>query len=475
MKRYIASLSVLGLMCAPALPVFAQVGPPMPSARGTMGEPQKNQEFRPQGENGPRPDPNQMRGGNPSGGDPRNGGNNGRVEVRPLLDTSRMNDRLGAPQDQRQNTQNENMQRRPQQKSGDEMMDRGSGVQDQNMMPQDDTRMSGDDRQQGVDMEERDAQMEQRRFEDMKRGASQFTKGVEMMKKQVDKMKGKLTACGIGLPSDLILALESSKALITKLQSAKTADELQESMEDLQDTGEAMREWGPKLGQLTRLCEMFKRADQDIKRLESDGKRLAKQAASNKKIDFTSFVKEYTDEVAKMKDTLKSSRSIAKDDPETALESLEDDFYGEMDNVMNIRRTVEMAANMAQGLKQAKKELTRFTTDIKRLKTKKIDTAEYQGMLNDLTKKFDELTVLVAKKGVRADDIEGALEEVHTLRQDLQDKIQEALGGDEFVPKIKEEKGFDFQVPKGFEKDPADTGMLFSKKKQQQTEKLASL
>ncbi len=306
--------------------------------------------------------------------------------------------------------------------------------------------------QQGPSEEEMQ-KMDERRFKDMKRGLSQFAKGIKMMKKSAAKTKAIVSKCGVSMPEELENALASADNLVGKIESAKTADELDEATESIEDVGSVMQEWGPKMGDLHRLCQMIKQSDKDLKQLDRSVKRAETRNKSNKKIDLSEIIAEYKAGVTALRQNLVEAKQLAKTDPESALEKIEDGFYGEMDNVRNSERAIDMALNVSQGLRDAAREIKNYQKQIDSLKKKKVDTAEIQGELNSLKTKIEELKSLVKTK-FDADDLVDVVEATFESREILQDALQELGAGPQMMPQIKVNKSYNTRVdlPDAFKK-----------------------
>lgn len=272
--------------------------------------------------------------------------------------------------------------------------------------------------------EEEMKKMDERRFNDMKRGLSQFSNGAKMMKKMLPKIKASINKCGVNLPEELTNALDQTDNLIGKINSAKNAEELDEVMNDIQDVGSVMQEWGPRMGDLTRLCQMLKQADRDSKRLDRDVKRIEAQVKANKKVDLSELAAEYKTAVAALKEALAKAKELAKTDPDEALNKLEEDFYGNMDNLGNLQMQIDAVVNINKGLRSIGSEINGFTSKIKALAKKKVDITEMQEMLNNLKTQVAEIKSLIKTK-FDAEDLVAKVEEAFDSRQELQDALQE--------------------------------------------------
>lgn len=390
----------------------------------------------------------------------------------PCLMEGGYKDMMKQPTDQSQNYQmpSSDMQKQYQQQYDPRMQDKNFRSED--------TRWEGTGKQPGdrmmnggmqdefqgpseEDMQKQEARMNEQRFQQMKRGLSQFKNGVKGMKKGVLNAKKNLGKCGVSLPEELTTALDKSDSIVQKLDAAKTADELDEIISDVEDVGGVMQEWGPKLGDLFRVCEMMKRSDADYKRMERDVNRVVKQAnAAKKKIDLSEMADGLKQELAKLKEAKEVAKTLAKTDPEEALEKLDDEFYGEFETLNNARQEIETVLNVTKGLRDGKNEVKRYDSQLKALKRKKKDTSELEADIKDIKQKLAELESFMKQKGVKADDIIERVEELFDLREEFLDKLNELRGGSEFEPQIKSGPSFDFRLPQGFERQEAPEGAM---------------
>jgi len=313
-------------------------------------------------------------------------------------------------------------------------------------------REQGQGGQQGPSKEDM-KKMDERRFKDMKRGLEQFSRGVKMMKKSASRMEGSINKCGVGLPEELKNALANSDNVINKIQAAQSADELEDAVGDVEDIGSVLQEWGPRMGDLQRLCQMLKQGDREMKQLERSLKRAEIRSQSNKKIDLSEIIANYKQDVENLRQALKSSKELSKTDPESAMEKIEDEFFGQMDNVRNNEMAIDMALNITRGLRDAKRELQNYQRQINSLKKKKIDTADVEEQLASLKTKLDEINNYLKGK-FDAEELVSLVEETFDAREKLQDDLQELGGGPQTMPQIKANNTYNVRVnlPDSFKK-----------------------
>jgi len=301
--------------------------------------------------------------------------------------------------------------------------------------------------------------MDERRFQDMKRGLSQFSKGTSQMKKSVERARKTLAKCGVGIPEELDNALKATDGLIKNIQDATTADELENIISDVEDVGMTMQEWGPRMGDLSRLCQMMRQGDRDMKSLEREVKKMESRVKANKKLDLTEALNQFKANVASIKGVFLNVVTLAKTDPASALEKLEDEFYGTMDDVQNSRMVIDTALNVSQGLRNASSEIKKIESQIKSLKKKKIDTSAAEDLLATMKEQIAELQKLIKGK-FDAEELIVMVEDAYQTRSDLQSILEELSGSSVYVPNIKADTKMNINVdlPDAFMKQPMDSG-----------------
>ena len=317
-------------------------------------------------------------------------------------------------------------------------------------------RSGGEQSQWQGPSEEDNQKMDERRLQDMKRGMNQFTRSIAMMKKSVARTKVVVSKCGVSIPEELVNALNSSDSLVAKINNAKTADELDEVVGDIEDIGSVMQDWGPRMGDLNRLCQMLKQADRDLKQLDRSLKRY--QAKNSAKLDLSEILAEYKTNVDNMRQALSQAKELAKTDPAEALTKIEDDFYGNMDNVRNSEQAINMVLNISRGIRQASAEIKKIERDIKNLKKKKIDTAQLEELLADFKVQLGDIKNLVKGK-FDADELISKVETTFDTLEQIFDAMQE-YGLGIMEPKIKENKSLNMQInlPDAFKKQGGNEG-----------------
>ena len=300
--------------------------------------------------------------------------------------------------------------------------------------------------------------MDEQRFQQMKKGLSQFSKGVDQMKKMIVRTEKKLKQCGVGIPPELKAALDKAPEIVTKIKGAKTPDELEDIMADVEDVGGAMQEWGPRFGDLQRLCNMIKQVDKKLKNVQRAAKRAQSYGKKNPAIQ--EIIDELNAMVALMADAAKSAKELAKIDAEAALDKIDNEFFGNMEELWNKVSLIDMMRNLKTGLSQADREIRANTTKITQLKKKKVSEEiieELTGLLDVVKEKVAELKVLSKQKGVDPEEIRFTGEELWQAVAEFENALSEQ-GAGYYMPTVKGGENVKFVMPEGFMGGGSDVG-----------------
>lgn len=293
--------------------------------------------------------------------------------------------------------------------------------------------------------------IDEQRLKQMKQGLKQFARGIEQFKKMITKMKPRLAKLGVGIPAELEAALAKSPEILDKIQKAQTSEKLQDVMTDIQDLGETMSEWGQKFGDLMRLGEMLKQSGKSIKDMQRAVKRLESGAKKNPGAQ-ESFTNLNT-LLGEMVQTLNETKELAKTEPDSALDKLEDEFFGKMEEFWNSVSVVDTIVNFSKGISQAKREITKAKQKIKTLsRNKKTDPAliaDLNDIIARLEQKIPEIQNLVKQGSVDPEDIR----ELWDIFEEFENKMSEA-GQSFYAPTIKRGEDVSFELPDAFDFGP---------------------
>ncbi len=299
--------------------------------------------------------------------------------------------------------------------------------------------------EQGEDM---GPKMDEQRFQQMKRGMSQFGNGIKQMQKMVARLEKQLGGT-VGIPPELKAALAKAPEVLALIKNAKSAEELEEAMNDVQDIGETMQDWGPRLGDLMRLQQMLKQGERELRNLQRSVSRAQTYAKRNAAVaDAAAELKSMYDEAAA---ALAEAKALAKTDAEGALDKIENGFYGNMEEFWNKVAFVDMAQNLSRGITKANSDLRRAEQAITKLQ-KKLGvekTAELKAMVAELKAKVAEVKKLGSQRPVDIEAFQAAGEELWDQFVELQNRLAE-LGVSFYVPTIQSQAGVKFELPQGY-------------------------
>ena len=344
-----------------------------------------------------------------------------------------------------QTTQNQNQQNQQQQQGQQDPYPRGNQNQE------------FEQNQQGFNgpSEEEMQKIDEQRLKQMKQGLKQFARGVEQFKKMINKMKPRLAKLGVGIPAELDAALANAPEILSTVQKAQTPEELEDVMMDIQDLGEVMREWGQKFGDLMRLGEMLKQSKKSLNNMQRAVKRLGSGVKKNPVAqepfeNLNTFLGE-------MVSALNETKELAKTEPDSALDKLEDEFFGRMEEFWNSVSQIDTIVNLSKGLSQAKREITRAKSKIKALsRNKKTDPAliaDLNDIVARLEQKITEIQSLSKQGAVDPEDIR----DLWDLFQEFENKMSD-IGQSFYAPTVKRGEDVSFELPDAFDFGPRGGG-----------------
>ncbi len=292
--------------------------------------------------------------------------------------------------------------------------------------------------------------VDEQRFEQMKRGLGQFASGIRQMTKMVERLKSQLKGA-VGIPPELIAAVAKAPDILNQLKSAQTPSELEQVMGDMQDMGQTMQEWGPKLGELTRLAQMLKQADRDAKNI---GRAVShSQSLAKRNSNLSEVVGDLGSAADQLKSALGDIKTLAQTDPEAALDKLQDDFYGNMEEFWNKASLIETIGNLQNGLKKANLALAQATRAVRQLEkagtTEAGTLAALQQSLADLKDKLAEVKALAGAKPIDPEALQSAAEDLWQQFADFQNSAADA-GASFYLPNVSGGQNIKFQPPQGF-------------------------
>lgn len=284
-----------------------------------------------------------------------------------------------------------------------------------------------------LDQTRRETEDSQRRIQDMQRNIKGAEQGLNMFEKQINTLaKKKIT-----IPTELKDNLQKIKTIIAAVKKAKTWEEMEASgIEDLQDLMMGLDESRQQLEMLSRWPQTLKQIDQQIKNLDNQYKKGQSLVTklSKKGIDLSVQLTAFKEGIDKLKtvrtEALAKVTSGTTEDIQTAFDLLENDFFGQMDYVMQYQNIIQTMSNLGQFQSEFKRSITQAQTQIKTLSRKKIDTSELSSILNDTKNKGNEILAMIKAPTSELDEdtVMSSLQEIQDLRQQFGDLVAELTG-----------------------------------------------
>lgn len=275
------------------------------------------------------------------------------------------------------------------------------------------------------DLEEERQNLEQ--MSNIMREMGRIESSVKMFEKQVAKLAKK----NIPVPAEVADNLAIVKSLIAEIKSGK--------MDNAQDIFDAIQQLDQTRGQMEMLAQWpqtVKQMDQQIKNLEKELKRDKTIVArlSKKGMDLSSVYAEFEAAINRLKETREAAKAKLSEDASEAFDMVQNDFFGQMDDVWENSRIINTLSNVGQFQINSTREMNQAQQQIKFLKRQKIETNELEDLLAQAKAKLVEIKELFKAKPIDSDSIIEALSGLEGLRQDFGDKVAELTGAGENMP-----------------------------------------
>ncbi len=270
------------------------------------------------------------------------------------------------------------------------------------------------------------------------RDVRRMLKGVNEPLKQFERQMSQLGKKKIAIPAEMKEHLTKIKTIIAAVQNAKSWDEAEEAgIEDLQSLMENMGETQQQLEQLSRWPQTLKEVDRELKRLTGELKRTKGivDKLSKKGTDLSGLYAEFETQVKKMKDARERADALMRGgNTEDAFNTLEEEFFSEMEDVWENHRVIMTMSNLGRFSKDFKQGITDAQRVLKDLKRKKLNTSELEIILAEAKKKGDEVLQLMKAKPLDLDVILDALQELENLRAWFEDTADKLRGNEDTRP-----------------------------------------
>ena len=293
----------------------------------------------------------------------------------------------------------------------------------------------------------------QQRLDGMKRGMKGMEQGLKMFKTQITR----LTKQKITIPSEITDNIARLETIISTIKNAKTIEEMdaidfdfmQDVMENLDDDRrqlEILARWPKSLKQIN--SELTK-LNRELTKSKTIVSRLAK-----KDIDLQAEYTAFADAVNKLKSVRDEAvAKMAAGDSEEAFSLLEDDFFGQMDDVWQNQKIIMTMNNLGRFAAEFKQNMAKANSMVKNLKRKKVDTANLEAIISQANSKGQEILTLLKAKPIDEEALIEALDELENIKQEFESETSELTGQEDALPWEKGPQQFkQVSLPQGFDK-----------------------
>ncbi|MFA4831286.1 MAG: hypothetical protein WC862_02540 [Patescibacteria group bacterium] len=278
------------------------------------------------------------------------------------------------------------------------------------------------------------------RMENITREMKRIESEIKRFSQQIAKLeKAKMT-----VPAGIKENVEKVKTKIAEIKGGQI-----ENAEDIWDLMEEMNQDRQTLEMLSRWPQTLKDVNREIKRLEIELKKVKITVARliKKGLDLSVNLEKFTAEVERVKAVKADAEAkMAAGEVEEALELLQNDFFGQLEDVWQEHKIIMTMSNLGQFNANFQREINQGKQEIKVLKRKKIDTTGVEEILNQAINKGNEVKTAMKTKPVDYENVITLMEELEDLGQEF-DNLMAELRGDNVelpwekgVPQFKEIK-----------------------------------
>lgn len=287
---------------------------------------------------------------------------------------------------------------------------------------------------QDLEQARRDIIESAQRLQDMKRGMLGMEKNISMFEKQI----AKLTKQNIAVPAEVIENLSKIKIIIAAIKQAKTWEEAMEAgIEDMQDLMQDLDQYRQQLEMLARWPQTIKQIERDIKQLTAALKRSKTivNKLSKKGIDLSATYSQFEEAVNRLKTARDEAiNKIKEGNAEEAFGILENDVFGQMGDIWEHQRVIDMMSNLGRFTSEFKRGIAQAQATIKKLQRKKLDTGLLEDLLSQSQTKGQGILDMIKSGDIDADLVSSELQELENLRQEFENAVSELTGEEELMP-----------------------------------------
>ena len=280
---------------------------------------------------------------------------------------------------------------------------------------------------QELEQYRRELQDQTQRLKQVKQQIKNAEQAVKTFEKQIVKAKDCVSP-------EVKTKIETLKTTITTIKNAKSWDEVEAAgMEDMGEIFNDLNDSREQLEICARWPQILKQVDKQMKDLD---KQLAKSKTlvaklSAKGIDLSVPYNAFEAGVTKMKVVREEAMAKMKNnDAQGASDLLQDDLFGQMEDIMQNQQTIQTMSNLGTFNTQFKRGLSDAQKQISALKRKKMNTSELESILSEVKTKGTEISNLIKQKDADLDAVMNDMEDLQDLKMEFSDKMSELTGED---------------------------------------------
>jgi len=282
-------------------------------------------------------------------------------------------------------------------------------------------------------------------LEEQRRDVIEAAQRLQQMKKEIKKVESnlkmfekQLAKAGTCVSAEVKEKLASLKQTVETIKNAKTWAEVEEAgFNDMGELFMGLDENRQVLELCSRWPQVQKQVNKEITNLDRQLKKskttVTRLAA--KGIDLSSTYSTFESAVAKLKTTRDEAKAMMESgDAEGAMDLLENEVFGQMEDIWQNQKIIDMMNNLGRFNSDFKRETARADKDIRALAKKKIDVTELKDILAEVKAKGSE--VLAAMKTVKddPDTVLSLIEELEDLGMNFDAKKAELTGEEVNMP-----------------------------------------
>lgn len=271
-------------------------------------------------------------------------------------------------------------------------------------------------------------------------------RGMEQGIKHFDSQIKRLERQKVTVPQDVKDTLAKIKTIVAALKSAKTWEEIEDAgIEDLQELFQSLDESRQELEFLSRWPQTLKDVNRELNNLTRELKRAKGMVDRllKKGIDLTSVYAEFEASVKGLQTVRDTAiQKVKEGNLEGAIQILENDFFGAMQDVWENHRIIMTMGNLGQFASEFKRRIAEGQRMIQQLKRQKIDTTELAAILNQANIKGKEILELLKQRPIDEEAIMAGIQELENIGQEFEDVADRLSGREEDRPWEKGQDSF---------------------------------